>query len=112
MIDRVKISKEFPGLWIGMESSVGSDITPEDALSEMEEKITAWYNKPHQISNRSGIIPETNLKDIRELEKLEDLLNEKRHLLEGHELFYAERVIDKKEKSSYGKLIKKLLELK
>lgn len=111
MIDRVKISKEFPGLWIGMESSVGDDITPEDALSEMEEKITAWYNKPNKTSNHSALIPETNLKDIRELEKLEDIYQAKKHLLEDHEIFFAERVILNKEKSSYAKLTK-LLEFK
>lgn len=109
MIDRVKISKEFTGLWIGMESSVDVGSTPEQAYAEMEESVIRCFNKTGQ--NHGAIIPETNLADVRNLERLEDLFNEKKDKLKDFEMNFAQRVIDQKEKSSYTKLIK-MLELK
>lgn len=113
-IDRINYKKIFPiapyiNEQIGVEIQLDETDKPDDALDTAKRIVESWHkgNNPSlAIASSNGQVPEVQIKDIKDLEKIEDFFIEHKKDMNAEELKTFKRVIENREVSSYQKLIK------
>jgi hypothetical protein len=63
-VDRIKVSKEFLGEWISMESPVGENEDPIQCYLELKQTIMDAHDKSNTPAWRGGVPVDGNWNDI------------------------------------------------